>query len=760
MKYLISDRQEPLTYEGYIHMTSSEAIKVFENLVENEKALSFDIETNGLDYWVNKPLLYVFSTLEDSFVFEHYHCVHENLVKVVDAIIKAEIRLIGQNIKFDIGFVLTNEKRAVRLVYDTMIADQRIWQKLGLRNNLQAIHNRYKEEEEPELDKEIRNEFIGVNPAIYRPSLQGLDYAVRDTTALFNIKKKQDKLIYKNSLYNLIYKIEFPLISIVAEAEVEGIDFNLVAWRAIYEQNIEIRFLVEKELDEEFRSLRDETELTEVERLRCTGGKFDAERVKSRLFDHFKADGTPKGTDLFGEVPNRKAITGRKAKINFYPKNINYGSDTEILCIFGYLKELVGDKYGNYDIPTFKKTHKVNKDTHSFTTGEPAMRKRMVEFPNSRMNHFIELLLKFRSLNTLINNFGVNYESKINPVTGRLHTVYRQCHAVTGRFQSGGGRLQPEKPNFQNIPALEELRSCFVAPPNYSIITADYSGAELIVMCSLSQDMDLLAMSKRDMHSEIATACWRAVYSYRLGVFRNMYATNRFVQYSMQEVEKKIKEYEQVVQTFVVDKSPERKHLRTAFKPVTFGVIYGLRYKALADSLNISHEEAKIIINTIKKMFPKVIRFVEDCARFAEQNGYLQLNNRTKSKVYFPYILKELRGEISRDVYLIDILKDANEARNIPIQGTQADAIKEASVALDRFFKKRNIDAKIINWVHDEFVIKAHNDDIYKEYELNGVTYKDLGEVVNFIMCDVFNKYLNNVTIKVDHDIAEHWVKD
>ena len=760
--YITNQDIEPI--EGYTILTTEEGIPYLLDFIDNNKDIGFDIETNGLDAWINKPILYSFSTLEEDFVLHHPSVSFNERFKIFDYIQKRNTRLIGQNIKFDLTFVLTNENTAISNVYDTMIAEQRIWQKLGISVGLGGLTKRYLGDEASlEVDKDIRLEFIGADVHRFKVTKRHLDYVTGDSNLPIKIKEKQDKYIMKKNLYNLLYKIEFPLISIVAKAEVEGFDFDMDKWRKIYESNIEKMFLVECKLDKEFRRLRDamieDGELTEIEKLRCIGGVYDKDRIISPLYNQFNYDGSPKSTDLFGNPSTKKAVTGNKSKIDFYPYNINYGSDTKIVEIFAHLKEEVPTASGNYVIPKFKSNGKLYREYERFTTGGESLHKLLVDYPETKMRVFIELLLEYRSLNTRINNFGVKYESKINPVTGKIHTAYRQCRAVTGRFQSGGGRNEPMKPNFQNIPADAEMRSCFIAPKDHSIITADYTGAELIVLCSHSQDMDLLEMSKRDMHSEIATACWRAVYMNRLSLFKRMRDTRSYSMISMQEVEITIKKYEHLVSNFKIDKSPEKVHLRTAFKPVTFGVIYGLRHKHLAKSLNIDEDEAKIIINTIRGMFPKAFSFVEECSRFAENNGYLVLNNRTNSRVYFPYIIQEMKGEISRDTMLVQILKDINEARNIPIQGTQADAVKEASVALDNFFKKRGIRAMILIWVHDEFVIKVHDDDLNTAYTIKGVEYPTLAEAVSFIMCDTFNKYLTNVKIGVDYDVAKYWVK-
>ena len=756
-RVFISDNPKQNKIESYQNLTSRQAQPILTAFLQSlQLNVCLDVETTGLDAWTNKPLIWLIGNEDKQFAIEHYLLDKDFLIEVF-TLLKG-LRVIGHNVKFDIKFGYTATNILLTKVYDTMVAEQRLYQKLGLRVGLSALNQRYRNVEDDDMDKTVRMEFINANPAYFKILERHLDYGLKDIIHLQEIKREQDKRIYKNNLYNLIYKIEFPLISILAKAEVTGFVFNIEKWNKIAKDNLDKKLEIEQQMDVLFRELRSKTTHTEKEKLRCTGGKYDHKRILSPLYNFFDYDGTPKVLDLFGEASTLKAVTGKKSKIDFYPKDINYGSDAQIVELFAHLKEELPTKDGSYDIPEFNKKGKIDKTYYSFQTNETSLTKYKLDFPNSRMNEFIDVLLKQRSLTTRINNFGVKYEHKLNKVTGRLHTTYRQAFAATGRLQSGGGKNEPDKPNFQNIPADKEMRSCFTTTENRSIITADYTGAELIVMCSLSQDMNLLEMSKRDMHSEIATKCYRAVYTYRKTKFQTeLDSYNSTI--SRQDLQKFVDKYEDLANNFTVDKSPEKEHLRTGFKPITFGVIYGLRYKALADALSISEEEAKEIIRVIEQNFPKVIAYVKSCAKFAEQNGYLILNNRTKDRVYFPNIIKRMKGEMSMEFHFKEIMDDVNEARNIPIQGTQATAIKEATVKLQGFVDNRNIDAILLNFVHDEIITDIADKDLYREYTLNDIKFNNFAEVKSYIMTDTFNKYLENVEIGVHYHIDKHWVK-
>ena len=165
---------------------------------------------------------------------------------------------------------------------------------------------------------------------------------------------------------------------------------------------------------------------------------------------------------------------------------------------------------------------------------------------------------------------------------------------------------------------------------------------------------------------------------------------------------------------------------------------------------------------------------VEAASAFARKNGYIVLNNRTNSRAWFPNIIKLLKKEISYDDNWKLISKEMSEARNIRIQGTQADMIKEMSVELQNWIDSNGYtnEITILSWVHDEIVDEhpQYLDGISDEakqwflYEGNYLTYNGnnyycFPHVKAQIMRDVANRYLNNVTMDVDYDVEPYWTK-
>ena len=209
------------------------------------------------------------------------------------------------------------------------------------------------------------------------------------------------------------------------------------------------------------------------------------------------------------------------------------------------------------------------------------------------------------------------------------------------------------------------------------------------------------------------------------------------------------------------------------------GVIYGMYAAKAGKTLNITKEEGQIVIDFIKSAFPKVIAMVEASSAFAKANGYVILNTRTNSRAWFPNLIRLIRGELDERNDFKLLSGDLSEARNIKIQGTQADMIKECTVELQIWIDANGYtdEITILSWVHDEVVcefpdylngkcIDWHH---WRYIENNILTFtKDSGEIVEvehygelkrLLMIEVCNRYLTNVSMDVDYDIEKFWTK-
>jgi len=768
----------------------SRIVEIYEN------CLGYDVESNGLDAWNNNTILKIFGNEKIQFIFHTPYC---NIQPYLDFIKEYKLCLLGHNIKFDLKFLITENNLLYTNIYDTMLAEQRIYMKSTLSVSLANLCVRYLEVFPDAMDKNIRNEFIDVDVKTFKVEPRHLYYGASDVSNLFPIKEKQEILMEKYDVTYLVKEIEFPMIPIIAKAEITGFDFNSKEWLEIYDENVIKKFEVECKLDKEIRKLRDNAYPKEhPNRMYMLGGKWDNIRKHNPLEKLFNTDGSTNVPDLFGGTMSKKSLTGVKKKVNLMPNNINYGSDTQVMEIFGRLEEPLLTKADILAVPQFTKTQKVDKSLHSYQTNEPSLHSYLTELPNSSMRTFIEDLLQHRTLSKATSTYGANFVNYLNDITNKIHTTFRQCFTDTGRMSSGGGKLEPDKPNFQNIPAKAEyaikMRNCFMAEEGYSIGTHDLSGAELIIMCSLSQDMNLLEISKGDMHSFVAQNCWRRIYNYRAHKLKEQHDRLRYrygIKYRDEAIIKELNKNIRLSKEFIVDKTT--KKLRTAFKPLTFGVIYGMyagkaaktvnsEMSKVGISINIVKEEGQIIIDFIKKTFPNVIRMVEEASMFARSHGYLVLNERTKSRAWFPAIIEALRENLdfsdyrTRKAYPIlsaRVNKEESEARNIKIQGTQADMIKECTIEIQKWIDNNDLsnEITILSWVHDEIVDQHPNwmngKSIQwkrqggKDMELtyNNHIYNNFPELKAQIMRDTCNKYLINVTMDVGYDVEPYWTK-
>ena len=272
------------------------------------------------------------------------------------------------------------------------------------------------------------------------------------------------------------------------------------------------------------------------------------------------------------------------------------------------------------------------------------------------------LLVDYRVLTKLKSTYLEGLKKAINPKTGRVHTVFNQIAAATGRISSND-------PNLQNIPIRTEvgrsLRKAFV-PRNrdYLIMSSDYSQIELRIMAHYADDENMInAFRKnRDIHTETA-----------MRVF-NLHSKN--------------------------DVTPG---MRRKAKEVNFGIIYGIGAFGLANRLEIKNTEAKDIIERYFREFPKVKEYMDRTKEFAHQNGYVE--TITGRRRYLPQINNQNASARA---------EDERAAINMPIQGTAADMIKLAMVNIYTEFEKNKLESKMLLQVHDELVFEVKKNELEK----------------------------------------------
>lgn len=755
MIYFITRKKEE--YSKLIDTSLFDNIKILDekegkqkyyDISTHHKNAYVDIEATGLDPY--KAELVLLGVMFKSRYTKHYF-MFDWTCTITDIV--EDLRnhyIIGHNLKYDIKLLKTHTIVPIlKNLYDTMIAEQRLYMGTGYGFGYNDLVERYQKEV---VIKTTRDDFINANLTNFKINVNHLLYLKRDLELLPEIKQKQKRLIHKWKMQFLIYGIENPLVAVIANAELIGFKLNTEKWLKRIEAEVNKKYEILIKLDNIVKNLKNTLPNTNKDLL--SGGKWNKQRVRNTVFDEINTNGTVNVPNLFGDVSSsidyfRKGksnkIVKQAPKIDEYPGCVNY-TKAEVIHIFGALNQPAITESEFFSVPKF--TVKGNVEYFNFySIKEQVLERYLILKPNSPMREFLETFRELQKVSKALSTYGKTFIDKINDRTGKIHTIFRQCFAETGRMQSGGGKKEPDKYNAQNLPRDKAYREPFEGGEGYLINTADYSGAELIVMASHAQDHRLLELSKGDMHSHFATKSWRSIYKYRASKHRDTLFNTL-----LSAIEKDIykEEYEQYLDlsnNFTVTKD-NPKGFRQAFKPMAFGVVYGLFAKKAGKTLNISTEEGQIVINTIKREIPKTIKMVENQSAFAERYGYVIHNNRTNSRRWFPILIKQIKKEADKDINFIEITEALSAARNSTIQGTQADFVKEASVKLQYYYWKNNIDADILSWVHDEIVDRVAED-----------IAEEVSTIKHKIMVEVANKYLHNVEIDCEIAILPHWTK-
>ncbi|MEV4882617.1 DNA polymerase I [Chitinophaga ginsengisegetis] len=298
--------------------------------------------------------------------------------------------------------------------------------------------------------------------------------------------------------------------------------------------------------------------------------------------------------------------------------------------------------------PKAKKTR-----TGQYATGEDVLQKL------SNKHKIVEDILIFRELSKLKSTYVDSLPLLLNKRTNRIHTSYNQAVAVTGRLSSNN-------PNLQNIPIRtdrgREIRKAFI-PRNeeFVLLSADYSQIELRIIAAISEDKEMMAAFQQGIDIHAATAA--KVYNVPL---------------------------EEVT-----------SDMRRNSKSVNFGIIYGVSAFGLSENLGIPRSEAKMLIDNYFAQYPSIKKYMDDQIKFASEKGYVQtLLGR-----------KRWLKDINSSNAVVRGFAERN-AINMPIQGTAADMIKLAMIAIHKAFKERNLKSRMLLQVHDELVFDAHRSEL------------------------------------------------
>jgi len=286
------------------------------------------------------------------------------------------------------------------------------------------------------------------------------------------------------------------------------------------------------------------------------------------------------------------------------------------------------------------------------STDEEVLQELAADYPLPRV------LLEYRALTKLKSTYADKLPAMINARTGRVHTTFSQATAVTGRLAS-------LEPNMQNIPVRtpegRRIREAFIAAPGHTIVSADYSQVELRIMAHLSEDPALLAAFHGDADIHRVTAA----------------------------------------EIFSVAPEDVSADQRRYIKAVNFGLIYGMSAFGLATQLNIERAAAQQFIERYFTRYPGVAAYMQRTRELAREQGYVET-------------------VFGRRLFLPDIRAASGPRRagaeraaiNAPMQGTAADLIKLAMIAVQAWLDREGLGTRLILQVHDELVLEARDDEV------------------------------------------------
>jgi DNA polymerase-1 len=292
------------------------------------------------------------------------------------------------------------------------------------------------------------------------------------------------------------------------------------------------------------------------------------------------------------------------------------------------------------------------------STDEEVLQELALDYPLPK------ILLEYRGMAKLKSTYTDKLPLSVNRTTGRVHTSYSQAVAVTGRLASND-------PNLQNIPIRSaegrRIREAFIAPPGSRIVSADYSQIELRIMAHLSGDAGLLTAFANNEDIHRATAA----------------------------------------EIFMITREEVSSEQRRYAKVINFGLIYGMSAFGLAKQLGIERSAAIAYIDRYFTRYPGVKAYMERTREQAKQQGYVE--TVFGRRLWLPEI-NSSNGQRRQGA--------ERAAINAPMQGTAADLIKLAMIAVQGWIEKEKLHTRLIMQVHDELVLEVPQTELHLVKEM------------------------------------------
>lgn len=592
----------------YQSISKGMAMKLFIQNLMKQNSVCFDTETTGLDPLTAELVGIAFSWEAAKGFYipfpenrEEAQTIIEQLRPFFEA---GDIEKIGQNLKYDIKVLKKYNIEVKGKLFDTMLAHYLI--NPDMRHNMDVLAETYLNYTPVSITELIGKK--GKNQLNMRevPLDEQTEYAAEDADITFQLAQHFRPELAEAKTEDLFNNIEIPLLRVLADMELEGINLDEAFLKSLSVQ-----------LESDIKGL-------EVKIYTAADEEFNIASPKQLgdiLFDKMKLIDKPK-----------KTKTGQ------------YSTAEDVLS---YLA----------------KDHEIIRD-----------------------------VLEYRGLTKLKSTYVDALPGQVEPSTERVHTDYMQTVAATGRLSSNN-------PNLQNIPIRtvrgRDVRKAFIPrDQNYTLLSADYSQIELRIIAALSEESTMIEAFKNgeDIHASTAS------------------------------------------RVFNVPLSEVTREQRSNAKTVNFGIIYGVSAFGLSNQTDLSRSEAKELIDTYYKTYPKLRNYMSEQIEFARENGYVQtvLGRRR--------YLKDINGSNQ-------VVRGAAErnAVNAPIQGSAADIIKIAMINIHKKLNEGAFKSKMLLQVHDELVF-----DVYKP---------ELEKIKPLIKTEMENAYKLSVPLDVEMGVGNNWLE-
>ena len=748
MVYLVTTQKELFENELYTIISIDKALEI----MQSWDVIQVDSETNGRDPHLCDFLCFQFGNkAADTQIVVDCSCTD---IKLCKNLLESKF-LIGQNLKFDLQF-LYKYGIVPRNVYDTMIVEQLLYlgypvagKPGGISYALNAIAQRRLN---VDIDKTVRGEIIwrGLDSSV-------IQYAAGDVTYLEDIRDSQ-LIDLKKKDCEKAAELENRFVPVISYLEWCGIKLDQEKWKEKMESDLSNLQKAEEALNKFVESRANGTQI----------GYSNEEKVLLQSYEVAtgKTETSGRSDDVI--IPNSQTVEEIDAPyfgtirqtyakvIRKYPF-VKIDTQGDLFSGFNTAPQCIINWASSKQVVAFAKYLGFNTETKDKKTGESkdSVLEKALSVQKGINDEFLKLYFAYQEYAKVVSSFGQGHLDAVNPLTGRIHSTFKQLGAASGRMSCGSTQpntdLEKYKklpkgsckyPNLQQLPSDDTTRSCFVAPEGHLMVSADFSALESRLGADIYQEKEMLKEfleGSGDMHS----LCAKMVFAEEL-----------------KDVE-------------VKDIKKVRPDLRKKVKSVEFAKQFGGSAFAIAGSLGCSMEEAQKFSDYYDQGFSGVTNYKKKGSRFVRENGYVLMCEHTGHKMYWydHEEWKQRQAKYQSSDWSWDNYRQKHKgtgdwveqqvkmhfkaaakwdrmALNGPTQGSGACIIKESACMLFDWIMDNNLFEKVnlCALVHDEIVCD------YPE-EL-----QEFPQILEKLMQQAAAKYCKSLPIPAEAAVGDHWI--